>query len=76
MFNIHKMSPLLLRINLSQLFTIYDIKALQKFLEDFQENILSGVILVYNCYAEHPICNLTKKITLPAVFPGEIFENE
>ena len=40
MFGIHKMSPLLLRINLSQIFTIYDIWALQKLSEDFQENIL------------------------------------
>ena len=75
MFGIHKMSPLLLRINLSQIFTIYDIQALQKLSEDFQENILSGVILVYNRYSEQPICNLTKRRTLPPVFSGEIFEN-
>ena len=48
---------------------------LQKFSEDFQENILSGVILVYNRLPEQPICNLTKRRTLPSVFSGEIFEN-
>ena len=48
---------------------------LQKLLEDFQENILGGVILVYNRYPEQSVCNLTKRRTLPPVFPGEIFEN-
>ena len=48
---------------------------LQKLLEDFQENILSGVILVYNRYSEQPICNLTKIRTQPPVFSGEIFDN-
>ena len=43
--------------------------------EDFQENILGGVILVYNRHSEQPVCNLTKRRTLPPVFPGEIFEN-
>ena len=75
MFGIHKMSPLLLRINLSQIFTIYDIQALQKLSEDFQENILGGVILVHNRYSEQPISNMTKKRTLTPAFSGEILEN-
>ena len=33
--------------------------------EDFQEHILGGVILVYNCYSEQSVCNLTKRRTLP-----------
>ena len=33
--------------------------------EDFQENILGGVILVYNPYSEQSVCNLTKRRTLP-----------
>ena len=44
--------------------------------EDFQENILGGVILIYNCYSEQSVCNLTKRMTLSPVFPGEIFEYE
>ena len=75
MFGIHKISPLLVGINLSQIFTIYDIQALQKLSEDFQENIIGGVILVYNCQSEQLICNLTKRRTLTPVFSGEIFEN-
>ena len=63
------MSPLLIRINLSQTFTIYDILALQKLSEDFQENIPNGVILVCNRYSEQ------KRRILPTVFSGEIFEN-
>ena len=43
--------------------------------EDFQENILSGVILVYNRYSKQSVYNLTKRMTLPPVFPVEIFEN-
>ena len=43
--------------------------------EDFQEKILGGVILVYNRHSEQSVCNLTKRSTLPPVFPGEIFEN-
>ena len=43
--------------------------------EDFQENILGGVILVYNRHSEQSLCNLTKRVTLPPVFPGEIFKN-
>ena len=72
MFSIHKMSPLLLRINLYQIFIINDI---QKISEDFQVNILCGVILVYNRYSEQPICNLAKRRTLPPIFSGESFEN-
>ena len=45
MFDIHKMPPLLLRINLSQMFTICDVLELQKFSEDFQENIVGGISL-------------------------------
>ena len=44
-------------------------------MEDFQEKIIGGVILVYNRYSEQLVCNLTKRMTLPLVFPGEIFEN-
>ena len=44
-------------------------------MEDFQEDILGGVILVYNHHSEQSVCNLTIKRTLPPVFPGEIFEN-
>ena len=43
--------------------------------EDFQENILGGVILVYNRYFEQSVCNLTKRSTLSTVFSGEIFRN-
>ena len=76
MFSNHKMSPWQLKINVSQVFTIYDdIQALQKLAEDFQENILGGASLVYNHYSEQPVCNLTKRMTLPPVFPGENFEN-
>ena len=69
------MSPLLLRIDLPQIFTIYHIYVLRKLSEDFQESILGGVILVYNRYFEQPVCNLTKIRTLPPVFSVEIFEN-
>ena len=51
MFGIDKMSPLLLRINLPQVFTIYIIWTLRKLWEDFQEDILGGVILLYNRYS-------------------------
>ena len=70
------MSPLLLRTNLPQTFTIYDISALQNLSEDFQENILGEAILVYNRYSEQPVCNLTKRRTPPTVFSAETFENE
>ena len=60
MFDIHKKSPLLLRINIPQIFTIYDIQALRKLAEDLQENILRGVTLVYNRYSEEPACNLAQ----------------
>ena len=42
---------MLLRMNLPWIFTIYDIYAFQKLSEDFQENIFSRVILVYDCYS-------------------------
>ena len=48
---------------------------LRKLSEDFQENILGGVILVYNRYSEQSVCNLTKRRTLPPVFSGEVFKN-
>ena len=41
MFSLDKMSLMLLGMNLPQIFIIYDIKALRKLSEDFQENILS-----------------------------------
>ena len=44
-------------------------------MEDFQENIPGGVILVYNRYSEQPVCTLIKRRILPPVFSGEIFEN-
>ena len=75
MFGIRKMSRLLLRTNLPQISTVYDIWALRNLSEDFQVNILGGAILVYNRYSEQPVCNLTKRRTLPPVFSGEIFEN-
>ena len=69
------MLPLLLRINLSQIFTVYDIQPLQKLPKGSQENILGGVTLVYNRYSEQPLYNLTKRRTVPPVFFGEIFKN-
>ena len=63
-------------MNLPWIFTIYDIYALQKLSEDFQENIFGRVILVYDCYSEQSVSNLTKMRTLQPVFSGEIFENE
>ena len=41
-------------------------------MEDFHENILGGVILVYNRYSEQSVCNLNKRRTLPPLFSGEI----
>ena len=52
MIGLGKMPPLLLRINLPQIFTIYDIYALRKLSKDFQENIFGEVILVQNCYPD------------------------
>ena len=75
MLDIPKMSLLPLRINLPQIFTISGIQLLRKLSEDFQESILGGLILVYNCYSEQPVCNLFKRRTLSPVFSGEIFEN-
>ena len=40
----------------------------KKLLEDFQEDILGGAILVYNRYSEQSVCNLTKRRTLPPLF--------
>ena len=74
MFRIRKISPLLLRTNLPQIFTIY-IQAFRNLSEDFQENFLGGGILVYNRYSEQTVRNLTKRRTPPPVFSGEIFEN-
>ena len=48
MFGSDKMSPLLLRINLPQVFTICNIWVLRKLSEDFQENVLDGIIFLYN----------------------------
>ena len=44
-------------------------------MQDFQENILGGVILVYCRYSEQSVCNLTESMTLTAKFSGEIFKN-
>ena len=43
--------------------------------DDFQENILCGIILAYNRHSEQSVCNLTKGRSLQSVFTGEIFEN-
>ena len=43
--------------------------------EDFQEHNLGGVILVYYCYSEQSVLNLTKRRTLPPLFSAEIFNN-
>ena len=43
--------------------------------EDFRENTLGRVIVVYNCFSKQSLCNLTKRMTLPLLFPGEIFQN-
>ena len=75
MFGIRKMSPLLPRINLPQIFTIYDIQAFWKLSEDFKQNIIDEAILVYNRYFEQSVCNLTKTRAVLPVFSGEIFEN-
>ena len=60
MFSIDKNSTMLLRMNLPWIFTIYDIYALQKLSEDFQEDIFGRVILVYDCYSEQSVCNWPK----------------
>ena len=75
MFGMDKMSPLLLRINLPQIFTIYDIYALWNLSKDFQENILRGIVAIYNRYSEQSVYNLTKRRTLPPVFSRDIFKN-
>ena len=69
------MSPLLLRTNLPQIFTNYDIYAPSNLSEDFQGNFLGGGTLVYNRYSEQTVRNLTKRRTSPPIFSGEIFEN-
>ena len=73
MFGIDKICylHLLLRISSPQVFTIYNIQALRKLLEDFQENIVGGVILGYDRYSDQSVCNLT---TLE--FSEETFKNE
>ena len=43
---------------------------LRKLLEDFQENILGGVVLAYDSYSDQSVCNLTI-----SEFSGEIFKN-
>ena len=48
---------------------------LRKLLQDFQENIIGGAILINNDYSKQSVFNLTKRRTLPPVFSGEIFEN-
>ena len=75
MFGIDKMLTLLLRINSPQIFTIYNILALRKLSQDFQQNILAEVILVYCRYSEQSVCNLTKRRILIPEFCGEIFKN-
>ena len=42
--------------------------------ESFRK-ILGRVILVYFCYSEQSVCNLTKRRTLQPIFFGEILEN-
>ena len=42
------MAPLLKRMNLPQILTIYDIYVLRNLSEDFRENILGGVTFVYD----------------------------
>ena len=39
------------------------------------QKILGRVILVYYCYCEQSVCNLTKRRTLQPIFSGEIYEN-
>ena len=72
MFGIEKTLNLLLRINSRQIFTICNIYALRKLLRYFQENILGGVILVYDRYSEQSVCNLPKRRTLTPEFSGEV----
>ena len=57
----------------SNIFNLWYLCAPKAF-EDFQENILTAVILVYNRYSEQPVCDLTKRRTLPSVFSGDTFE--
>ena len=71
MFGIDKMLALLLRINSPQMFTIYIIQALRKLSEGFQENILGGVILVYDRDYEQSVCTLPKRRTLTLGTSGQ-----
>ena len=41
---------------------------LRKLLQDFQENIIGGAILINNDYSKQSVCNLTKRRTLPQYF--------
>ena len=75
MFGIEKVLTLLLRlIHLKYLQSI-TFRRLKKLLEDFQENILGEVILVYDCYSEQSVCKLTKRSALTPKFSGEVFKN-
>ena len=65
MFGIDKVLTLLrLQINSPQISTIYNIYALRKLSEHFQENILGGVILIHDRYFQRSVGNLTKRGTL------------
>ena len=70
MFSIDKMSSLQLSMNLPQVFKSMIFRHSESF-----RKILCRVILVYYCYSEQSICNLTKRRTLQLIFSGEIFEN-
>ena len=75
MFSIDKIPPVLLRMNLPQIFAIYDIWALRELSENFKENILGTFILAFNCYSEQSGFNLTRTRILQPVFSGEMFGN-
>ena len=75
MFVVDKMLTLLLRINSPHIFTVYIIYALRKVSENFQENIIGGVLLVYDRYSEQSLYNLTKRRTVTPEFSGEMFKN-
>ena len=69
MFDIHKMSPLLLRI-----FTVYDFYAPRKLSKDSQENILGGVILVIATLNSQSVIR-PKEGLCHQNFSGNILEN-
>ena len=75
MFVVDKMLTLLLRINSPHIFTVYIIYALRKVSENFQENIIGGVLLVYDRYSEQLLYNLTKRRTVTPECSGEMFKN-